>query len=111
MDAGIDTKGGKGSWSMTSQSSQLNALGRTLRAVRRELDLSQEALGARAGLSAQHISQIERGGKDPRLSTVLRLADALGLRAGELFAMYDRRVDSPDRQSFGRPPFRSPGES
>lgn len=67
-----------------------------MRAARRELDLSQEALAARAGLSAQHISQIERGNKDPRVTTILRIADALEMRVFELFEAYDRRVDASD---------------
>ncbi|MGB2710638.1 MAG: helix-turn-helix transcriptional regulator [Conexibacter sp.] len=79
---------------MTPRSPQLLTLGRTIRKVRRDLDLSQEALADRAGLSAKHVGEIERANKDPRISTVLRIAIALELRAGELFSLYDERCDS-----------------
>ena len=56
-----------------------------LRKARRDRDLSQEALADEAGLSAKHVGEIERANKDPRLTTVLKLADALELRSSELF--------------------------
>lgn len=56
--------------------------GRTLRRLRAERALSQEALAAQAGLSPQHVSNIERGNKDLRLSTVLKLAEALEIPLG-----------------------------
>jgi transcriptional regulator with XRE-family HTH domain len=76
-----------------ARTSQLVSLGRTIRKARRDLDLSQEALAYRAGLSAKHVGEIERANKDPRITTLLRIAAALELSAGELFALYDRRHD------------------
>jgi len=76
-----------------ARSSQLVSLGRTIRKARRDLDLSQEALADRAGLSAKHVGEIERANKDARITTVLRIADALGLSAGELFTLFDQRHD------------------
>jgi transcriptional regulator with XRE-family HTH domain len=73
---------------------QLVAFGRTVRKARRDRDLSQEALADEAGLSAKHIGEIERANKDPRLSTVLRIARALELRSSELFAELDQRLDA-----------------
>jgi transcriptional regulator with XRE-family HTH domain len=73
---------------------QLVAFGRTLRKRRRDLDLSQEALADLAGLSSKHVGEIERANKDPRVTTVLKLADALDLRAGELFTLFDERLES-----------------
>ncbi|HYV16326.1 MAG TPA: helix-turn-helix transcriptional regulator [Conexibacter sp.] len=78
---------------MAVPSPQLVALGATIRRARRSLDLSQEALADRAGLSYKHVGEIERANKDPRITTVFRLASALELRAGELFARYDERLD------------------
>jgi transcriptional regulator with XRE-family HTH domain len=78
---------------MLMGSPQLVALGRTIRKARRDLDLSQEALAARAGLNPKHLGEIERANKDPRVSTVLRIADALELRSGELFALLDERCE------------------
>jgi transcriptional regulator with XRE-family HTH domain len=79
---------------MRPPSRQLEALGRTVRRARRERDLSQEALARAAGLAAKHVSEIERANRDPRVTTVLKLAHALDLRAGELFALYDEQLDA-----------------
>jgi transcriptional regulator with XRE-family HTH domain len=79
---------------MRTASPQLVAFGRTLRKARRDRDLSQEALADEAGLSAKHVGEIERANKDPRLTTVLKLADALELRSNELFRAFDERLDS-----------------
>lgn len=79
---------------MRTASPDLLAFGRTLRKARRDRDLSQEALAHEAGLSAKHVGEIERANKDPRLTTVLRLARALELRSGELFGALDERLDS-----------------
>lgn len=48
-----------------------------LRAIRRASGLSQRALGARVGLPQSHISSIESGSVDPRLSSVVELARQL----------------------------------
>ena len=50
--------------------------------VRRERELrglSQEALGYACGLHRTEISLLERAGRDPRLSTIVRVAIGLGL--------------------------------
>jgi transcriptional regulator with XRE-family HTH domain len=79
---------------MRTGSPQLLAFGRTVRKARRDLELSQEALADRAGLSAKHVGEIERANKDPRVTTVLKLATALELRSGELFALFDERLEA-----------------
>lgn len=75
-------------------SRQLVAFGRTVRRARRDRDLSQEALARAAGLAAKHVSEIERANRDPRLTTLLKLAEALDLRAGELLALYDEQFEA-----------------
>jgi transcriptional regulator with XRE-family HTH domain len=57
-----------------------------LRRRRKELGLSQEELGARAGIQMADISRYESGSRDPRLSTLARLAEALELSIGDLLA-------------------------
>ena len=46
--------------------------------------ISQEELADRAGLHRTEISLLERGGRSPRLGTIVRLASALEVPAGEL---------------------------
>lgn len=65
---------------------ELIALAKTIRRARRAKDLSQEALAGLAGVHPKHLSEIERGNKDPRATTLVRLADALGLTPAELYA-------------------------
>jgi transcriptional regulator with XRE-family HTH domain len=79
---------------MRTASPQLLAFGRTLRKARRDRDLSQEALADEAGLSAKHVGEIERANKDPRLTTVLKLASAMDMRSSELFRQFDERLDA-----------------
>jgi len=64
---------------------ELLALAGAIRHLRRERDLSQEALAFAAGVHPKHVSEIERANKDPRTTTVLRLADALGVTVAELY--------------------------
>lgn len=55
-----------------------------LRRRRKELNLSQEQLGARANIQMADISRYESGSRDPRISTVARLAEALDVSVGDL---------------------------
>lgn len=57
-----------------------------LRRRRKELGLSQEQLGARANIQMADISRYESGSRDPRISTVERLAEALELSISDLLA-------------------------
>jgi transcriptional regulator with XRE-family HTH domain len=58
-------------------------LGAKLRRFREAAGLTQEQLGFRCNLDLSEISRIERGERDIRLSTVVRLATGLGLDPGE----------------------------
>lgn len=49
-------------------------------ARRKELKLSQRKLAAAIGLGHGHLSQVETGKVDPKLSTVRRLADEMDMR-------------------------------
>jgi transcriptional regulator with XRE-family HTH domain len=50
------------------------------RSIRISLDLTQEQVASRAGVSRAHYSKVERGRETPSLALVERIADALGLR-------------------------------
>jgi transcriptional regulator with XRE-family HTH domain len=71
---------------VSSSSPELLALAQTIRRLRRARELSQEALAAMADINPKHLSEIERANKDPRATTVIRLADALGMTPAELYA-------------------------
>lgn len=53
-------------------------LGTHIRHLREELGWTQEDLAKRARVDQADLSRIERGGTDPRWSTVNRIIDALG---------------------------------
>lgn len=59
-------------------------LGTNLRAARKRLKLTQEELAERSGVQAGEISRIERGQRDPQVSTVEKLAAGVELPPGRL---------------------------
>ena len=60
--------------------------GATLRAVRRSKGHSQEGLGRMAGMNRTTVGLLENGKREPRLATIVRLADALGVDPSVLVA-------------------------
>ena len=51
----------------------------SLRKARQRAEISQEELGFRCDLHRTEISLLERGGREPRLGTIVKLAGALGV--------------------------------
>lgn len=62
----------------------LIAFGRCLRAHRNARGFSQELLAEKANLDRTYISDIERGGRNPGIKNVVRLARALGIPTAKL---------------------------
>jgi transcriptional regulator with XRE-family HTH domain len=76
----------------------------SLRAVRRERELSQHDLGDLAGVTASAISQVERAERGLSLATLVRLSGALGVTIDDLVRgeqpggyRIGRRTDDPQR--------------
>ena len=57
--------------------------GAALRRVRLAAGMSQEKLGLEAGVQRNSISLIETGHNQPTISTIAKLARALGMKASE----------------------------
>jgi transcriptional regulator with XRE-family HTH domain len=53
------------------------ALGKAIRQLRNERDMTQEALAHTAGVTVGHLSMIERGHSNPTWATVKAIAAAL----------------------------------
>ncbi|MEV0269702.1 helix-turn-helix transcriptional regulator [Hamadaea sp. NPDC050747] len=62
----------------------LAAFGLAVRRARTELGMSQERLAAIAGLDRTYVSGLERGKRNPTLTTQKRLAAALGVSIADL---------------------------
>jgi transcriptional regulator with XRE-family HTH domain len=55
-----------------------------LRKARQKKGISQEELGYRCDLHRTEISLLERGGREPRFGTMVKLASALDTTLGQL---------------------------
>ena len=71
---------------MAETQTLLPDLGRALREVRGDRRISQEELGLRTGVHRNYIGGIERGERNPSVTTIATLAEALDLQLSELFA-------------------------
>ena len=68
--------------------------GQRLRHLRRAHGLTLEALGALVGRPAPYLSQVETGKREPRLTLIDKLAEALDVTAAELL-----HAEAPSRRS------------
>ena len=60
--------------------------GDRVRTRRQDLNLSQEALGSKAGINRTYIASLEAGQRNPSLDLMARLAIALRVDLGDLVA-------------------------
>jgi transcriptional regulator with XRE-family HTH domain len=60
--------------------------GTNLRSARERAGLTQEALGLRANFHPTEVNRIEKGRRNPGLLTIVKLAKALNIPAGDLLA-------------------------
>jgi transcriptional regulator with XRE-family HTH domain len=68
------------------------ALGRAVLESRARRGLSQEQLGARAGLHRNYVGALERGELNPTFGTLLRVRQGLDLPLSELLQVYERQL-------------------
>ena len=81
-----------------------------LRRQRNQRRLTLENLSAKVGMSPQHLSEIESGKRDPRLSSIERMAEAMGMTVlivPEAMAPELRRYIAHNDRSFTTKPFTS----
>ena len=75
------------------------AFAAVLREVRKSRGLSQEQLGFESGYHRTYIGMLERGLMNPTLRTILSLADALKVPAGELVQRVESSVANQWRRT------------
>jgi transcriptional regulator with XRE-family HTH domain len=91
-------------------------IGERLRELREARNISMRALASKSGLSANALSMIERGKASPSVSTLYKLADALGISITSFFGSDSERkqavflkADERARVSFTRGVFEALG--
>ena len=73
----------------------VSTFGSELRWYRQRAGMSQEGLAARAGLSPEAVSLLERGRRSPRMTTLSLLADALRLAGDERERFFAALLPAP----------------
>ncbi len=71
-------------WRSISPVAPTKKFGENVRRERINAGLTQEQLARRAGVHPSEVSRLEREARDPRLSTIVRLAAALGVEPAGL---------------------------
>jgi transcriptional regulator with XRE-family HTH domain len=75
------------------QSQPNAAFGQVLRKYRLAAGMSQELLGLESGVQRNFISLIETGQNQPTITTIFRLAVALGVKASKLVAETEKLIE------------------
>lgn len=71
-----------------------NAVGQTIRGLRKEKKLSQDVLSGLAAIARSHLSMIENGSKQANFETIWRIALALNMRPSELVKRIEQELES-----------------
>lgn len=66
------------------------ALGKAIRQLRQERDMTQEALAHAAGVTVSHLSTIERGHSNPTWATIKDVSRGLGASMTTLSRLAER---------------------
>ncbi len=74
-----------------------DAFAQVLRRLRKNKGLSQEELAHQSDLDRTYISLLERGLRQPSLSSILRLSKPLGVSSADILAEVEEKLneDSP----------------
>jgi len=64
-------------------------LGRRIAQLRKEKGISQDKLAWEGDMARSFISEVERGLRNPTLTNICKLSNALGVKTSELFSLVD----------------------
>jgi len=73
--------------------------GTTLRKIRKQQKLSQEAFGAKLGLHRTHISLLERGKRQPVFPTVLLIIEKLEITPTQFWVIVEDVIKSNPKEN------------
>ena len=66
--------------------------GQILRELRKEKGYSQERLAELCDLHDRYVSMLERNLRQPTVTTIFKIAEALDMEASELIMMMEKRI-------------------
>jgi transcriptional regulator with XRE-family HTH domain len=72
----------------------ISVFGKVLRELREGENLSQEKLAEYCDLDRTYISMLERGLRQPTITTIFKIADALNISPSELVKKVEKEIDS-----------------
>ena len=78
-------------------------IGRTVRRLRTERALSQQALATRLGISASYLNLIEHDQRAVTASLLIKLGETLRVDLGELSGTQERQLETGLREAFADP--------
>lgn len=70
------------------------AFGQVLREIRQERNFSQEKLGFESGYHRTYIGLLERGKKNPSLTTIFNISNTLNIKTSDLIELIEKRMNS-----------------
>jgi len=70
------------------------AFGQVLREIRQDQNISQEKLGFESGYHRTYIGLLERGKKNPSLTTIINIAHTLNIKASDLIKRVEELMNS-----------------
>ena len=74
--------------------------GKKIKSIRRARDITQEKLADLSGLSLQYIGEIERGRRNPSLTSIEQLSKALDIPMAELFSLEEFRLSMEELRAI-----------
>jgi transcriptional regulator with XRE-family HTH domain len=84
--------------------SRRNALGQLIKQKRKELALTQRELAKKLGVEASHVAYLEGGKRNPSLTLMGRLEEALGISRQQIFLLTHPEAASVVNASAQREP-------
>jgi transcriptional regulator with XRE-family HTH domain len=72
---------------MADANTIVKKVGKRIKYLREQSELSQEKLALKAGLNRAYIGYIERGERNPSITTLAKIADVLEVEIKELFEL------------------------
>ena len=68
-------------------------VGKTIRRLRKEKELSQDVLSGLAGIARSHLAMIENGSTQPNFETIWKISLALNMRPSELVSCIESEIE------------------